>query len=84
MLIKLIKNEAHAIHEAVHIGWFSFVICCPAMRSEGGLESLEILHPFDCEVMRLNVSLIEDEDERQLCLVKNTEELGLAPPRSYC
>lgn len=74
MLIKLIQNQAHAVHEAIHVvrvpvpTTAAFTTSTSVSR-ERFLKSLEVLHPFDREFVLLHVGFIEDEDERELRLV---------------
>jgi hypothetical protein len=73
MLVKLVQDKAHAIHEAVHVPRGTLVIGRGLMGCECFLECFEISHPLEGKCMRLNISLVEDDDERKLGLVKNTE-----------
>jgi hypothetical protein len=36
------------------------------------LESLKVLHPVECEIVRLRINLVEDNDEGKLGLVEDT------------
>ena len=72
MLVEFVENKAHAIHQTIHVCWLAFLVAHPAMRSERRLESFEVLHPFQREVMLLHVGLIEHEDEWKFGLVENT------------
>jgi hypothetical protein len=74
MLVKLIQDKAHAIHEAVHVRRGTLVIRCALMRCKCFLECFEISHPLDSKCMRLNIGLVEDDNERELGLVKDAEE----------
>lgn len=73
MFVELIQHKTHAVHETVHIGRFSFVIRCSAMRCESPLKCFKILHPLYSEIMWLNVRFVEDEDERKFCFVQDTK-----------
>ena len=73
MLVKLVQDEAHAIHETVHVRWCTFVVRRALVRCEGFLKRLEISHPFEGKLVRLNIRLVEDHDEWKFCLVKDTE-----------
>jgi hypothetical protein len=79
MLVKLIQDQAHAIHEAVHVRRGTLVVGRALMRNECLLECLEISHPLEGKSVRLNIRLVEDDNERELGLVKDTEE---SQPRS--
>ena len=43
------------------------------MCGKGSLEGFKVLHPFDCKLVWLYVSLIEDQNEGQFCLVQNAD-----------
>ncbi len=74
MLVKLVQDQAHAVHEAIHIVWISvpataaFATSTPMSR-EGFLEGFKVFHPFYCEFVLLDVGFVENEDERELRLV---------------
>lgn len=80
MLIELLQNETHTVHEAVHVVRIAIpttttlnTAASPAsVRRERSLESFKILHPLDGKIVLLDVSLIEDEDEGELRLVQYT------------
>jgi hypothetical protein len=74
MLVKFIQDKAHAVHETVHIGRSAFVVSRTLMGSERLLECLEISHPLERKGVRLNIRLVEYDDEGQLGLVEDTEE----------
>jgi hypothetical protein len=74
MLVEFVEDEAHAIHEAIHVRRCPLVVGRVLMRCERFLEHLEISHPFEGERVRLDVGLVEDDDERKLGLVKDTGE----------
>ena len=38
------------------------------------LESLKVLHPVECEIVRLRIGLVEHNDEGKLGLVEDTVE----------
>ena len=78
MLVKLIQDEAHAIHETVHIRRGTLVVGRALMRCQCFLERLEISHPLEGKCVWLNINLVEDDDERKFGLVKDTEEYLLA------
>jgi hypothetical protein len=72
MLVKLVQDKAHAIHETVHVRRCTLVVHRALVRCEGFLKRLEISHPLEGKCVRLNICLVEDNDERELCLVKDT------------
>jgi hypothetical protein len=74
MLVKLVQDKAHAIHETVHVSRCTLVVRRALMRCEGFLKRLEISHPLEGKCMRLDIRLVEDHDERKLCLVEDTDE----------
>ena len=63
MLVKLIQNQAHAVHEAVHVGWFAFGVPRPWMGSKSELECFEILHPLESKIVGLGVRFVKYKDE---------------------
>jgi hypothetical protein len=74
MLIKLVENKAHTVHETVHVCGFSLVVGRAFMCGESSLESFEVLHPLDREIMWLDVGFVEDQNEREFRLVQNTTQ----------
>ena len=72
VLVELVEDETHAVHEAVHVGWLAFVVGGSLVSSERSLEGLEVLHPLDREVVRSYICLVEDEDEGKFCFVEDT------------
>ena len=71
MLIELIQDQAHAVHQAVHVRRLAVRVCRAAVTGERGLEGFEVVHPLECEVVRGDVGFIEDEDEGQFGFVEN-------------
>jgi hypothetical protein len=69
MLVEFIKNETHAIHQAVHVRRLSFSISGPTVGSEGLLKLFKILHPCQRKIVRLDIGLVEDENKWELRLV---------------
>jgi len=73
MIVELVKDKAHAIHQRVHVVRFSILVASsPALSTvlyECSLEGFKVVHPFNSEVVRLDIGLIEDEDEGKLGLV---------------
>jgi hypothetical protein len=72
MLVKLIQDEAHAIHETVHVCWCAIVIRRALVGCKGFLEGLKVSHPLECKGVWLDIDFVEDDDERKLCLVEDT------------
>jgi hypothetical protein len=72
MLVKLVQNKAHAIHEAVHVRWCTIVVGRALVCCEGFLEFFKVLHPFECKSVGLGISFVEDDDEWKLGLVEDT------------
>lgn len=70
MRVKLIQNKTHARHQTIHVRRLAILI--PSMCSQCTLERLKVVHPVDCKVVWLCVSLVEDEDEWQACLVEDS------------
>ena len=70
MLVKLVQNQAHTVHQAVHIRRFPFRILRPAVSGKGSLELFEIPHPLHRKRVGLHVRLVENEDKRQLGFVE--------------
>lgn len=71
VLIELVQYETHAVHEAVHVPWSALAAVAPAV-DERLLKRLKVAHPLDCKLVRGDVDLVEDEDERQPGLVQNS------------
>ena len=72
MLVKLIQNQTHAIHEAIHVCRRALVVSRASVRRKCFLESLKILHPVECKIVRLRIDLVEDNNEGKLGLVEYT------------
>lgn len=72
MLIKFIQNQAHAIHEAIHVGRCALVVSGASVRQECFLEGLKVLHPVECKIVRLCIDFVENNNEGKLCLVEYT------------
>jgi hypothetical protein len=83
VLVKLVQDETHAVHEAVHVRWCAVVVGRALVGCEGFLESLKVLHPFKCKGMGLDISFVEDDNEGKLGLVQDAGggriAAGLAP-----
>ena len=60
MFIELVEHEAHAVHQAVHVCGLALVVRCSLMRRKRCLERLEVVHPFDGEIVRSYIRLVED------------------------
>lgn len=73
MLVKLIQNQAHAVHETVHVRRCAIIICRALMCCKRFLKYFEILHPLECKVVWLNIGLVEDDYKRELGLVQDAE-----------
>ena len=43
MLVKFVQHQTHAIHQTVHICWFTIFVSCTLVCCKGGLEGLEIV-----------------------------------------
>lgn len=69
MLIELVQDETHAIHETIHVGGLAFGVSRPTVRGKRRLKSLKILHPFQGKVVWLDIGLVKDEDEWQFRFV---------------
>ena len=74
MLIELIQDQTHAVHQAVHVRRLAVRVCRAAVTGERGLEGFEVVHPLECEVVRGDIGFIEDEDEGQFGFVENAGE----------
>ena len=74
IFIELIQDQAHACHQTGHIGRLSLGIQSSSIECKFSLESFKIGHPLNREIMRLHVSLVEHNNERQLRLVQDTIE----------
>ena len=74
MLIELIQDQAHAIHEAVHVRRLAVRVCRAAVTGECGLEGFEVVHPLEREVVRGDIGFIEDENEGQFGFVEDAGE----------
>jgi hypothetical protein len=88
VFIEFVKYETHTIHETVHVSRLALRVPCAAVRRKGSLEHFKVLHPLQRKVMRLNISLIEDENEGQFCFVKDTmfryqHMLSCGPDEAY-
>ena len=59
MLVELIEDQAHAVHEAIHVRRLSLVVCCTTVRGQCFLERFEVLHPLQSEVVGLNIGFVE-------------------------
>ena len=83
MLVKLVQDETHAVHEAVHVPRCALVVGRALVRCEGFLKCLKVSHPFERKGVGLGVGFVEDDDERKLGLVEDTGggliRAGLAP-----
>ena len=64
VFIELVQDQTHAIHKAIHVRRFTFVVGGSLVCSKGLLERFEVLHPLDRKFMRLYIGLIEYQDER--------------------
>ena len=71
VFVELVENEAHAVHEAVHVRRLALVVGRPLVCGKRGLESLKVLHPLHCKVVRADVGLVKDENERKFCFVQD-------------
>ncbi len=74
MLVKFIQNQAHAIHEAIHVGRCALIVSRASMRCKCFLESLKVLHPVECKIVRLCIGLVENDNEGKLGLVEYAEK----------
>ena len=74
MLIELIQDQAHAVHQAVHVRRLAVRVCRAAVAGERGLEGFEVVHPLECEVVRGDIGFIEDEDEGQFSFIEDAGE----------
>jgi len=70
VLVELLQNEAHARHQAARVRHLAVLI--PASLAQRRLVGFKVLHPLDGEIVRLDVNLVEDEDEWQAGLVKDS------------
>lgn len=59
MLVKLVQNQAHTVHQAVHIRRLPFRILGPTVGSQRSLELFKIPHPLHRKRVRLHVRLVE-------------------------
>ena len=74
MLVKFIQHKAHAVHQAIHVCRFPIFVSGTLMSGQRCLEGFEIVHPFQSEIMRLDVRFVENQDEWKLGFVKNTAD----------
>ena len=81
VLVKLVQDKAHAIHETVHVRRCTLVVRRALVRREGFLKRLKVSHPLEGKCVGLGIRLVEDHDERKLCLVKDTERCQPRPKR---
>ena len=70
VLVELLEDEAHARHQAARIRHLAMLVSAPLAQRR--LVRFKVLHPLDGEIVRLNVNLVEDEDEWQAGLVKDS------------
>lgn len=83
MLVELVEHQAHAVHQAVHVPRSVVASRIPAVE-QGRLERLKVAHPLDRKVVRLDVGLVEDEDEGKAGLVEDTEDASGQLERTRC
>lgn len=71
VLVELIQDKAHTVHQAAHIGWLALRISRARMSRQCRLEFFKIIHPLQGKIMFLDISFVEYQDERKLCFVKD-------------
>jgi hypothetical protein len=69
IFIKLIQDKTHAVHQTTHISTPTLRLIRLVLGHKSLLETFKILHPFQCEIVRLGVHLIEYQDEWKSSLV---------------
>jgi hypothetical protein len=85
VLVELVEDERHRVHERVHVGRLAVAVAARTgrVRVQCRLERLKVRHPLERKGVRVRVGLVEDEDERQFGLVQDARarvcglELGL-------
>lgn len=70
MLVKLVQNQTHAVHQTVHVCRLTLFIPRSRMRRQRRLKRLKVLHPLDRKIVRRHVRLVEHEYKRELRLVQ--------------
>ena len=72
VLVELVQNKTHAVHEAVHVRRLALLVGRASVRGKRGLERFEVLHPLERELVWLDVGFVEYEDEGEFCFVEDT------------
>ena len=57
MLVELVEDETHAVHEAVHVGWLAFVVGGSLVSSQRSLEGLTLLPECHSFTLYLDASM---------------------------
>jgi hypothetical protein len=75
-LIEFVQDQTHRVHQRVHV----ISLAVPALGGslQRFLEELPVVHPVDCELMRLNVGLVEDENEGKTGFIQDPVERGVS------
>ena len=71
LFVELVQDETHAVHETVHVRWFTFVVRGAFVRGKCLLEGFKVLHPLDGELVRLNVGFVKHKDEGEFRFVQD-------------